>query len=91
MWLRRYLRERDSLIFSRETKLLYRNQDPSDYDVFIMVLDKKEMSDRILYFVQDETDSCELHALSYFNFLEPNDIIRVRNLRAIDGNRYFTI
>lgn len=45
------------------------------------------MGDRILYFVQDETDSCELHALVYFNFLEPNDIVRVRNLRAIDGNR----
>ncbi len=47
-----------------------------------MVLDKKEMGDRILYFVQDETDSCELHALFYFNFLEVNDVVRVRNLRV---------
>lgn len=87
LWLKKYIRERDSLIYSRETKLVNRNQDTSDYDVLVTVLDKKEMGDRILYFVQDETDSCELHALVYFNFLEPNDIIRVRNLRAIDGNR----
>ena len=52
-----------------------------------MVLDKKEVDYRILYFVQDETDSCELHTSKYFNFLEANDVVRVRNLKSIDGNK----
>jgi hypothetical protein len=52
-----------------------------------MVLKKKETDNLIMYLVQDESDSCELHTEKYFNFLEINDIIRIRNIKSIDGKR----
>jgi len=35
--------------------------------------------------VQDETDGCELHAFKYFNFVEVNDVIRLRSFKVADG------
>lgn len=90
-WLKNYFRQKESLIFPKEIKLMNRNSDSSDYDILLMVVNKKQVDGRVLYLVQDETDSCELHTTKYFNFLDQNDIIRVRNIRLVDGNRYFHI
>ena len=76
------------MIYIKETKLIDRNNDSIDYDLLLQVVFKKEYEDKIIYYVQDETDSCELHAYKYFNFLEIKDVIRVRNIRITEGNRY---
>ena len=76
------------MIYIKETKLIDRNNDSIDYDLLLQVVFKKEYEDKIIYYVQDETDSCELHAYKYFNFLEIKDVLRVRNIRITEGNRY---
>ena len=86
-WIKIHFRQKDSLTYSKETKLMNRNSDTNDYDFLVMVLKKKETDNLIMYLVQDESDSCELHAEKYFNFLETNDIIRVRNIKSIEGKR----
>jgi len=37
-------------------------------------------------FIQDETDGCELHTYKYYNFIQDNDIIRVRSFKIFDNN-----
>jgi len=54
----------------------------------VKIIEKKEADDKIIYFILDETDGCELHAYKYFNFFEINDIIRVRAVKLFESNRY---
>ena len=55
-----------------------------DGDVVLQIIHKTELDDKIVYFVQDETDGCELHTFKYFNFLEVNDVIRLRSYKTFD-------
>jgi len=83
-WIRNYLPKKKSLFFNKESKLANRIIDSKEYDFLLQVVDKKEFPDKVIYYVQDETDGCELHAFKYFDFFEKNDIIRTRSIRILD-------
>ena len=87
IWIKNHFQMKESLFYTKETKLINRNSDTNDYDFLLLVLKKKESDNKIVYLIQDETDSCELYTTKYFNFLEPNDIIRVRNIKSVEGIR----
>jgi hypothetical protein len=72
-------------VYGKEFKLASRNQaTPGDNDVLVQVVYKTELDDKVVYFIQDETDGCELHAYKYFNFVEVNDVIRLRAFKVFD-------
>jgi len=75
-----------SLFFPKEIKLL-RREFGSDCDALVKIIDKQELEDKIVYYVLDETDGCELHAYKYFNFLQVNDIVRIRAVKLFESNR----
>ena len=72
--------------FYKESKLIER-VDTKEYDFLLQIVDKKITDDKIIYYVQDETDGCELHTFKYFDFFEINEIIRVRSVRLLDPIR----
>lgn len=88
-WIKLYFKEKKSLFFGKEAKLIDRMNPKNtfgstDNDVLLQIIFKTELDDKIVYFVQDETDGCELHALKYFNFIEVNDVIRLRSYKVFD-------
>ena len=85
-WVRSYFNQEGSLFYSQENQLNNRINAGSDYDALVQVVHKVELSDQIVFFVQDETDGCELHTFKYFNFIEVNDIIRIRSYKVFDKN-----
>lgn len=71
-----------SLFYPFEIKLKER---VSGSDTVVQVVYKTELDESVVYFVQDETDGCELHAYKYFSkFIEVNDVIRVRDFKSYD-------
>ena len=72
--------------FYKETKLIDRVE-TLQYDLLLQIVDKKEVEDKIIYYVQDETDGCELQTYKYFDFFEINEIIRVRSVKLLDPIR----
>ena len=72
------------MIYEKETKLKDRMNMSHDGDGALQIIHKTELEDKIVFFVQDETDGCELHTFKYFNFLEVNDVIRLRSYRSFD-------
>lgn len=86
-WIRVYFNMTNSLVYGHEFKLGNRSQSSSgDNDVLVQIVHKKEFDDQVVYFIQDETDGCELHSHKYFNFFEVNDVIRVRSFKVADRN-----
>lgn len=87
--LRKFLKENlvrpGSLFYPLESKLDKRAMG-SDYDVLVLVVYKTELDDQIVYYVQDETDGCELHTFKYFKFIDVNDVLRLRGYRVLDKN-----
>ena len=47
---------------------------------------KVELDDQLVFFIQDETDGCELHTYKYFDFIKENDVIRVRSYKVFDSD-----
>lgn len=82
-WCRNYFLKKSSLNYFKETKLAERIN-TKEYDFVLQVVDKKEIDDKIIYSVQDETDGCELHTFKYFDFFDVNEIIRVRSVKILD-------
>ena len=58
-WLKEKLILQNSLFYPLETKL--NNRAMGEYDATVLVVYKTELDDQIVYYVQDETDGCELH------------------------------
>jgi hypothetical protein len=81
-----HFKEKKSLVYERETKLRDRLTFTEDSDVSLHIVHKTEMDDMVILSVQDESDGCELHAFKYFNFLEVNDVIRLRSFKVYDKN-----
>lgn len=86
-WIRTYLRQFNSLNFPKEVKLIERVYG-SDCDVLVKIIEKKDLADKIVYHIIDETDGCELHAYKYFSSFEVNDLVRVRSVKLFESNRY---
>lgn len=86
-WIKIHFKERNSLFYGYESKLANRHSlNTFDNDVTVQVIYKTELEDKVVYFVQDETDGCELHTFKYFNFLDVNDVIRIRSFKTYDKN-----
>lgn len=89
-WIRNYFLKKSSLSYFKESKLIDRI-DTKEYDFLLQIVDKKETNDKIIYYVQDETDGCELHTYKYFDFFDINEIIRVRSVKLFDPSRYINL
>jgi hypothetical protein len=84
-WVKIHFKERRSLYYGKEAKLIERNTSSQlDNDVLLHVVFKTELDDKVVFFVQDETDGCELHTFKYFNWVEVNDVIRLRSYKIYD-------
>ncbi len=79
-FIRIHFKESRSLFYHRERKLIDRHLN-NDADLLLQIIHKTETDDKVVLFVQDETDACELHVFKYYNFLEPNDVIRLRSYK----------
>ena len=85
-WVKNYLSKDKSLIYPYQIKLENRINDGNDKDLLVHVVKKVELDDQLVLFIQDETDGCELHTYKYYNFIQENDIIRVRAYKVFDNN-----
>lgn len=83
-WINTYFIEKKSLFYNFETKLKdrFNSNNTNDGDVTLKVVYKNELDDKIIYHIMDETDGCELHAFKYFNFINENDVIRLRSFKG---------
>ncbi len=85
-WVNNYLNIDKSLKYPLQVNLLNRVNDGNDNDLLVHVVKKIELDDQIVLFIQDSTDGCELHTYKYYNFIQENDIIRVRSYKIFDNN-----
>ena len=82
-WLKEKLILQNSLFYPLETKLNNRAMG-EEYDATVLVVYKTELDDQIVYYVQDETDGCELHTFKYFKFIDKDDVLRLRGYKVLD-------
>jgi hypothetical protein len=85
-WVKNYLNIDKSLKYPLQVNLINRINDGNDNDLLVHVVKKIELNDQIVLFIQDATDGCELHTYKYYNFIQENDIIRVRSYKVFDNN-----
>ena len=85
-WVKNYLNIDKSLIYPLAVNLENRINNGNDNDLLVHVVKKVELDDQVVLFIQDATDGCELHTYKYFNFIQDNDIIRVRSYKVFDNN-----
>ena len=85
-WVRTYMGIDKSLKYPMQIKLENRTKEGNDKDLMLHVVKKLEADNHLILFVQDETDGCELHTYKYYNFIQENDIIRVRSYKIFDNN-----
>ena len=74
-----------SIFFFKETTLDKRLLNKEN-DTMVQVIYKTELNDKFVYYIQDDTDLCELHTYKYFDFIQINDVIRVRNYNLSEKN-----
>lgn len=85
-WIEDYFSREGSIYYEREKKLDERIAAGSDNDAMVQVVKKFVLNDHIVYFVQDDSDGCELHVYKYFEEFKEDDVIRVRSYRVYDKN-----
>ena len=85
-WSKNYFGTNKALIYSYQIKLEERNKEGNDKDLMAQVVKKVELGDQIVLFIQDDTDGCELHTYKYYNFIQENDIIRIRAYKNFDNS-----
>ena len=85
-WVKNYLNIDKSLKYPLQVNMINRINDGNDNDLLVHVVKKVELNDQIVLFIQDATDGCELHTYKYYNFIQENDIIRVRSYKVFDKN-----
>ena len=78
-----------SISFPMETALDKRIINKEN-DTTVQVNYKTELDDKFIYYVQDDTDICELQTNKYFYFIHVNDIIRIRSYRCTENNILYT-
>jgi hypothetical protein len=85
-WIKNYFNKDKSLSYPYQIKLEQRLTDGNDKDLLVHVVKKIELNDQLVLFIQDDTDGCELHTYKYYNFIQENDIIRIRAYKLFDNN-----
>ena len=85
-WVKSYMGIDKSLKYPMQIKLENRTSEGNDKDLMVHVVKKVEADNHLILFIQDETDGCELHTYKYYNFIQENDVIRVRSYKIFDNN-----
>ena len=85
-WVKNYICIDKALKYPMQIKLGNRTNEGNDKDLMVHVVKKIEAENHLILFIQDETDGCELHTYKYFNFIQENDIIRVRSYKMFDND-----
>ena len=85
-WIKKYSNIDNSLVYEYQVKLENRMTEGDDKDLLVHVVKKISLDDQLVLFVQDDTDGCELHTYKYYDFVEENDVIRVRSYKVFDSN-----
>ena len=85
-WVKNYFNKDNSLVYPYQVSLDNRISDGNDNDLLVHVVKKVELDDQLVLFIQDDTDGCELHTYKYYNFIQENDIIRIRAYKVFDNN-----
>ena len=85
-WVKNYLNKDKALVYPYQVSLDSRINDGNDNDLLVHVVKKVELDDQLVLFIQDDTDGCELHTYKYYNFIQENDIIRIRAYKVFDNN-----
>ena len=85
-WVKTYMGIDKSLKYPMQIKLENRANEGNDKDLMVHVVKKVEADNHLILFIQDETDGCELHTYKYYNFIQENDVIRVRSYKIFDNN-----
>ena len=76
----------NSLIYANQNTLINRVKEGSDKDLLVHVVKKAELDDQLVFFIQDDTDGCELHTYKYFDFIKENDVIRIRSYKVFNSD-----
>ena len=74
------------MVYANQNTLANRVKEGSDRDLLVHVVKKVELDDQLVFFIQDETDGCELHTYKYFDFIKENDVIRVRSYKVFNSD-----
>jgi len=93
-WVKNYFGIDKALKYPMQIKLGNRINEGNDKDLLVHVVKKIEADNHLILFIQDDTDGCELHTYKYYNFIQENDIIRIRSYKIFDDNNlvfYFLI
>ena len=85
-WVKTYMGIDKSLKYPMQIKMENRIKEGNDKDLMVHVVKKAEADNHLILFIQDETDGCELHTYKYYNFIQENDVIRVRSYKIFDNN-----
>jgi len=85
-WVKTYMGIDKSLKYPMQIKMENRANEGNDKDLMVHVVKKVEADNHLILFIQDETDGCELHTYKYYNFIQENDVIRVRSYKIFDNN-----
>ena len=85
-WVKNHFNKENSLVYPYQVSLDNRISDGNDNDLLVHVVKKVELDDQLVLFIQDDTDGCELHTYKYYNFIQENDIIRIRAYKVFDNN-----
>jgi hypothetical protein len=87
-WVVKHLKEKGSLVYSKTVKLIDRNREVSDEkDLIVQVCHKmKNTNDSISFWVQDDTDGCEMVVYNIYNYIYPEMIIRIRSFKTYQKN-----
>ena len=75
-----------SLLYMNQNTLVNRLKEGSDKDLLVHIVKKVELDDQLVFFIQDETDGCELHTYKYFDFIKENDVIRIRSYKVFNSD-----
>ncbi len=81
-----YLFISNKLKYPKKINLIDRNEKGSDNDALVMIVNKTELDDQLVFDIQDDTDGCQLHTYKYFNFIEVNDVVRIRAFKIFNRN-----
>ena len=80
-----YLIKSNEIKYLKKVNLIERNEKGSDNDLLVMIVNKIELEDQLVFDIQDETDGCQLHTYKYFNFVEINDVVRLRSYKVFNS------
>ncbi len=79
-WSFTHFKEKKSIIFNKETKLINRSKFKQNLDLMVKVTSISEVDSGMIFYVQDDTDKCSITTSKYFRMVEVDDLIRIRGV-----------